>query len=109
VALRADANTLGFNYGAETLPKGAPEFYPIFTSRTGNAAGDDSALDLQRLGRGGLFRARLQALQRATITSPDPLFKIGRAMPIVRDPHGMAQRVDVWEIRATFPPHPVLP
>ena len=47
VALRADENTLGFTYGAETLPKGASEVYQIVTSRTGKAAGHYSALDLQ--------------------------------------------------------------
>ena len=47
VALRADENTLGFTYGAETLPKGASEVYQIVTSRTGKADGHYSALDLQ--------------------------------------------------------------
>ena len=47
VALRADENTLGFTYGADTLPKGASEVYQIVTSRTGKADGHYSALDLQ--------------------------------------------------------------
>lgn len=44
---QADENLLGYNYGAETLPKGKTEAYVWFTDRRGKDEGDYDAQDYQ--------------------------------------------------------------